>query len=284
MPELPEVETIRKGLTKHLKGLTIKSIEINKPKQFRGNPVEVIGQTVLGIRRFGKITAIDLTGDKSLLIHLKMTGQLVFQYKSDTFTGGHPIPFAKDGLPGKTTHIIFHFTDGSTLFFNDVRQFGWIKIVSSSSGISELEKIGPEPFTKEFTAEYLGKILTKTAKAVKLVLMDQEKIAGVGNIYANDALFEAGILPQRPAKSLSKREIEKLFQAIEAVLAEGIRYGGSTSDDEAFVNVEGERGGYQNHVRVYQKDGQPCPNGCDGIIQRAKIGGRGTFFCPHCQK
>ncbi len=300
MPELPEVETIRRGLAAKIKGLRIKKIEVLLAKQFQGRPGEIEGARVIDVRRKGKITIIDLDNGKSLLIHLKLSGQLIFVESSDIKSPGskiildRPIPFGGGNiLPAKSTHIIFDFNDGSRpclpagrLFFNDVRQFGWIKIVKNNEleMTKELGKLGPEPFDKEFTDEYLKSLFSKTVKPIKLVLMDQEKIAGVGNIYANDALWEAKILPTRPAKSLKNEEIKKLKEAIIKVLEEGIKYGGSTGGDEAFINVEGNPGAYQRHFRVYQRDGENCLRNDNGIIKRINLGGRGTFYCPKCQR
>jgi formamidopyrimidine-DNA glycosylase len=284
MPELPEVETIRRGLEKHLKGLTLKRVDVLLKKQFQGSAEGIIGARVVGVRRRGKITSIDLSSGKSLLVHLKLTGQLVFSKGKETFAGGHPIPFAGKTLPTKATHVIFYFTDGSTLFFNDIRQFGWIKLVRRDDleKLGELGKLGPEPFTGEFTVEYLTGIFAKTLKPIKQVLMDQEKIAGVGNIYANDTLFESKIDPRRPAKSLSEKEIDLLHEKIEEVLRDGLKYGGSS--ESAYVNVDGEEGHYQDHARVYGRAGDDCLNGCGEKIKRVELGGRGTFFCPKCQK
>ncbi len=293
MPELPEVETIRRGLAAKIKGLKIKKVEVLLAKQFQGKPSEVEGAKVVDVRRRGKINIIELNNGKSLLIHLKLTGQLVFAQSSNIkapsskIVLGHPIPFGGGNtLPAKSTHIIFNFSDGSRLFYNDVRQFGWIKVVplGDLGNLSDLNKLGPEPFDKEFTSEYLQKIFSKTGKPVKLVLMDQEKMAGVGNIYANDALWEARIDPQIPAKQLDNLTIEQLRKAIVKVLEEGIRYGGSTGGDEAFVNVEGHPGAYQKHFRVYQRQGEKCLRNDGGVIERTALGGRGTFFCPKCQK
>ncbi len=285
MPELPEVETIRRGLVQKIKGLKIKKVEVLLPKQFQGKPSEVEGAKVLDVRRRGKINIIDLNNGKSLLIHLKLTGQLVYQQDGQKFVGGHPIPFAGGTtLPAKSTHIIFDFSDGSRLFYNDVRQFGWIKVLGTLSDLGDLDKLGPEPFDKDFTTGYLQKIFAKTGKPVKLVLMDQEKIAGVGNIYANDALWEARIDPKKPAKTLSEKEIKGLREAVIKVLEEGIKYGGSTGGDEAFVNIEGHPGAYQKHFRVYQRQGEKCLRNDGGVIKRITLGGRGTFFCPACQR
>lgn len=283
MPELPEVETIKKTLQKAVLGKTVKEIEVKKTKIFQGNTQEVIGKRIEGIERRGKMIIIWLSGNKALLIHLKLTGQLVWvPTAGETVSFLHPIPFAGNKLPGKTTHVIFKI-NGGKLFYNDLRQFGWIKVIEQTEAEREKEKLGIEPFEKEFTGEYLQKVFSRTAKPIKLVLMDQEKIAGIGNIYANEALFEAGILPTRPAKSLEKKEIEKLREAILQVLADGIKYGGSSATDEAYIKPTGEPGEYQFHFRVYQREGKECKR-CGGLIRRINLGGRGTFFCPKCQQ
>ncbi|MBI4999535.1 hypothetical protein HZB97_02065, partial [Candidatus Gottesmanbacteria bacterium] len=233
MPELPEVETIKRNLEKAIVGKKIVGVEVRKTKIFQGNPKEIIGKTIEGIERRGKILIVRLSGDKSLLIHFKLTGQLVWVPCSmfhvpcsEVVTLGHPIPFAESQLPAKTTHVIFEI-NGGRLFYNDLRQFGWIKVAEIGNWKLEIGNLGPEPLdfargkpfaNKEFTVDYLQKIFSKTSKPVKLVLMDQEKIAGIGNIYANEALFEAGIMPTRPAKSLVEEEIKKLREAIIKVL------------------------------------------------------------------
>ena len=286
MPELPEVETIRRGLEEKIKGLTIKNVEDRLAKQFQGKATDIIGAKVLSVRRRGKVTIIDLSNGKSLIIHLKLTGQLVFRHDGRSFIGGHPIPFAGTDLPAKTTHIIFDFTNGARLFYNDLRQFGWIKVLRSEevNTTSAIGKLGIEPFTNDFSLEAFSPILKRSSKPIKLVLMDQEKIAGVGNIYANDALFEAGIDPRRKANSLTPSEGHKLFISLHSVLKEAIKYGGSSAADEAYVNAAGVPGKYQDHFRVYQRQGQLCLNKCGQKIVRIALSGRGTFFCPHCQK
>lgn len=283
MPELPEVETIKRSLQKAIVGKKIKDVEVRKPKIFQGDEKEVVGKKIEEIERRGKVLIIKLSGDKNLVVHFKLTGQMVWVPKGgETVTLGHPIPFAGAQLPAKTTHVIFTI-DGGKLFYNDLRQFGWIKVRDEKEIEREVGTLGVEPFTKEFIPEKLSEILAKTKRPIKLVLMDQGKIAGVGNIYANDALFEAGIMPTRPAKTLNQGMVEKLHRAIEKVLENGLRYGGSSARDEAYIKPTGEPGSYQEHFRVYQKEGQKCPK-CRGTIKRVKLGGRGTFFCPRCQK
>lgn len=290
MPELPEVETIKRTLQKAIVGKKIKDIEVRKAKIFQGDRKEVIGKKIEGIERRGKVLIIKLSSDKNLVVHFKLTGQMVWVKESkrareregEKITLGHPIPFAGAQLPAKTTHVIFT-VNGGKLFYNDLRQFGWIKAVNSDQLSVISSQLGIEPFTKEFTPEKLGEILTKASRPVKLALMDQSKIAGVGNIYANDALFEAGIMPTRPANTLNQGMIEKLHRAIEKVLADGLKYGGSSARDEAYIKPTGEPGRYQEHFRVYQREGQSCPK-CGKTIKRIQLGGRGTFYCPKCQK
>ncbi|MBI4999547.1 bifunctional DNA-formamidopyrimidine glycosylase/DNA-(apurinic or apyrimidinic site) lyase [Candidatus Gottesmanbacteria bacterium] len=285
MPELPEVETIRQNLQKSIVGKKIKDVEIRLPKVFQGNKAQIVGKTIEGVERRGKILIIKLSSYKNLLIHFKLTGQLVWvPTAGEQVTLGHPIPFAGSQLPAKTTHVIFEI-DGGKLFYNDLRQFGWIKIMANGKWqmANEIKNLGPEPFDKEFTVEYLQQIFAKTSKPIKLVLMDQEKIAGIGNIYANEALFEAGIDPRKPAKQLNNETIEQLRQSILKVLEDGLKYGGSSAEDEAYIKPTGEPGSYQEHFRVYQRAGQKCLK-CGGIIKRIELAGRGTFFCPRCQK
>jgi formamidopyrimidine-DNA glycosylase len=282
MPELPEVETIRRDLEKGLVGLELKDIDVRLPKIFQGGVKDVVKAKVEGVWRRAKILGIDLSNDRTLLFHLKLTGQLVFAPDTgERVTFGHPIPFAGAELPGKTTHVIFSF-DGAKLFFNDLRQFGWVKVLSKEQVQEEVGDLGVEPLTDGFTPDLLREVGSKTRRAIKILLMDQKKIAGIGNIYANDALFEAGVHPKRPANSLSEDEVKRLHDAVVKVLKEGLKYGGSSAADEAYIKPSGEPGGYQDHFRVYQRDGEKCPK-CGATIKRFKLGGRGTFYCPQCQ-
>ena len=270
MPELPEVETIRRGLEKYLVGHIIKDIEIRKPNILYGRVEDVINAKVTGARRFGKALVIDLDNNFSLAIHVKMTGQLIYRKEK------------KDDLPHKFTHIVFNLDHDSILFYNDIRRFGWIKIMKTE----EIEKmkfiqgLGHE-MLKDLTQDIFKNILKGKKTNIKTLLMDQTKIAGIGNIYANDALFLAGINPKRTAESLSDVEQSKLFSSLEEVLMLGIKHGGSS--ENTYVNALGEKGSYQEHSPIYGKTGQPCPN-CGAPIKRITIGGRGTFFCNNCQK
>lgn len=273
MPELPEVETIRAQLADRLIGRTITDVEVRLPKVFHGNKNDIVGRKIVDVRRRAKIIILDLEGPKKLMVHLKMTGQLVFK---------EGIPFAGFSLPGKHTHVVFKLDKG-TLFFNDMRQFGWVRVVDSQQLTIMNNKHGPEPFSDEFTVEYLEEICGKWGRPIKLLLMDQEKIAGIGNIYANEVLWCAGISPMKRARELSLESVRRLHHSIIEVLEMGVKYQGSSTADEAFVNALGEKGKMQEHFVVYQKKGEKCPR-CGGTITMSRIGGRGTFFCPKCQK
>ena len=307
MPELPEVETVRLQLNKALKGLIISGVEVLKEKQFIGDQKLIIGEKITSVGRRAKIILIELENGDILAVHLKMTGQLIYREstklqvpstKQDKKTGRYDV----DNLPNKYTRIILSFNDDSKLYFNDLRTFGWMRIVNSEKFLpslgsfggagkdqkSEIEKLighlGPEAIDeKTFTLEYFQNILSKSKKPIKLVIMDQEKVAGVGNIYANEALFMAGIDPRRKADSLKTSEIKKLYQAIIDVLLEAIKFNGTSDRDEAFRQIDGQKGSYQQHLRVYARAKQECPV-CGGEIKKIKIGGRGTFYCEKCQK
>lgn len=282
MPELPEVETIRRQLDRSLRKREIKKVSVLRSKSFVGDYESMIGWKVERIDRKAKVIEMYFTGKKDMLIvHLKMTGQLVFIDGDKRVVGGHPtVDWVKD-LPSKHTRVVVEFTDRSKLFFNDMRVFGWMKLVEQKKYEQEMKNTAPDVIEKEFTVDYLSKILGGTSKAVKLVLMDQTKIGGVGNIYANDALYLAKVRPDRKAKSLSDVEVKRLWSAIREVIEKGIKYGGASAAN--YVDTRGLGGTYQEHFLVYKKDGQKCP-GCEGKIEKMRLGGRGTFYCPCCQK
>ncbi len=265
MPELPEVETIRMQLDKALKGRRIVGVKVKTPKSFPDNKKKALGARVLGTRRFGKVLVIDLDNDYSLFIHLKLTGQLLV-----------------NGTPGPYTRVIINFEEGEKLIFNDLRIFGWMRIVRKQEVKDEsyIKKLGAEPL-RDLTLEKFKQILTQTRRPIKTVLMDQEKISGVGNIYANDALWLAKINPRIPARQLDNQVAGRLHEAILKVLKLGIRYGGAS--DQFYLDALGAKGHYQDHFLVYNRQGEKCFN-CGGLIKKIRLAGRGTYFCPGCQK
>ncbi|HSV95237.1 MAG TPA: bifunctional DNA-formamidopyrimidine glycosylase/DNA-(apurinic or apyrimidinic site) lyase [Spirochaetia bacterium] len=281
MPELPEVETIRRQLNEVLVGKILDRVEVLREKSFGGEAKELIGGEVEKIDRKSKIIEIYFKGkEKIVIVHLKMTGQLVFVDKERRVVGGHPTADWVKDLPSKHTRVVIDFTDGSKLFFNDMRVFGWMRMVEKKKYEKEIRKTAPDVTEKEFSLEYVTKVLSKSGKAVKLVLMDQEKIGGVGNIYANDALYLAKVMPNRKASSLSHQEVINLLASIREVISKGLKYGGASAAN--YVDTNGLGGTYQDHFLVYKKDGQKCRK-CGGIFKKMKIGGRGTFFCQNCQ-
>ncbi len=291
MPELPEVETIRTQLADRLVGRRIVGVDVRLKKIFFGDTKDIIGAKITVVLRRAKILILKLDNGKNIVVHLKMTGQLIYgeaksgEFTADTISFSQGIPFAGFSLPGKTTHVVFDLDHGDKLFFNDMRQFGWVKVVDTDELAKIDEKHGPEPFQTAFTAKYLREVCQKSGKPIKVLLMDQEKIAGIGNIYANEALWCAKINPLKKAKDLAKEEqgkIAKLRDCILEVLERGLKYGGSSAADEAFVNVLGEKGKMQEHFNVYQKNKKPCPR-CGETIAMTRVGGRGTFYCPKCQ-
>lgn len=283
MPELPEVETIRRGLHKYLVGHRIERVEIHLAKQISGDTAMIIGAEILEVKRFGKGLVVELDNGYSITIHVKMTGQMLYKsphVKGKGVAGNRKVDI--DALPDKYTHVIFHLDKDAVLYYRDVRQFGWIKIVKSDSVPSQpyFKSLGPEPLL-DFTLDYFRTILSKRKTPIKMLLLEQGLIAGIGNIYANDALYVARVHPQRPANSLTDDEQERLFQAIEVVLRKGIEVGGAS--EWSYVDALGQAGRYQDFFQIYRKHGQKCPR-CGAEIETIRMGGRGTFFCGGCQE
>lgn len=283
MPELPEVETIKRGIKNKLIGKKIIAVDIKVAKLFIGNKNNVIGAKITDANRIAKILIINLSSNYSIIIHLKMSGQLIYKEarsKNKELRGGHGQKVYDQPTPHNYTYITYTFSDGSHLYFNDFRKFGWHKVVNTSklNIILGPDKYGPEPNTLQFSTEYLKKIILKTSKPIKQVIMDQQKISGVGNIYANDGLYDAGILPTRQSKTLSDDEIRKLKKSIEKVIKMGIKYGGSS--ENTYVDIDGKKGNYTDVTLVYQKKFDPKGH----MLTRVKIGGRGSFYCEKCQK
>jgi len=285
MPELPEVETIVRDLDKKLKNKKIAKIEVLDKKVFQLSDKEtkaVIGKLVKGVRRRAKMIILELSDNGSLVIHLKMTGQLVYQSKSIIVAGGHPISHIGKELPNKFTRVIFRFSDGSKLYFNDVRRFAWIKLVEQKDLIPLLEALGIEPLSEDFSLEKFKEILShKVNTTVKQALMDQKYLSGLGSIYTDEALFAARIKPMRQVKTLKPEEIKTLWQAIPKILNYAIAHRGTSFSD--YVDAQGEVGNFIRYLKVYGRTGEKC-KGCVGIIKKAKLAGRGTHWCDHCQK
>ena len=312
MPELPEIETIKLGLQKKIIGLKISKIQIISPKSFIGNPNLVSGKKVLNIWRRAKILGLDLSSslrdhevakqsakDKneiatgssnprndrglSLLFHLKMTGQIIYE-DGKRFIGGHPTPDMVGKMPNPHTRVIFSFSDGSHLYFNDQRRFGWVKTIDNGQLTMDnlFKNLGPEPLEKEFTWQMLKENLLKhKSMPVKVAIMDQSVVSGVGNIYSNEACFAAKIDPRTKVGDLGEREFKKIHQGVIRVIKEGIKHGGSTRAH--FVDPEGHKGYFLDYAKVYFRDKHPC-RVCGTEIKKITLGGRGTYFCPNCQK
>ncbi len=289
MPELPEIETVKLGLQKYLVGHRIENIEVKIPKMFAGRKEDILGVKITNIKRIGKGLIIEFDNDYLLVVHFKMTGQLVFRDKNtESLVLSKKI--GGEVLPSKYSHIIFTLDKGAVLYYNDLRRFGWIKVLKKGELMQMpfFSEMGPEPFVSKassgqavLTLDKFKSILSNSSVAVKPLIMDQKKIGGIGNIYANDALFKAGIDPRRSAKQITKQEAKKLYEAIFDILRKSLEYGGSS--DENFVNALGQEGAYQNYTLVYGRKGQKCSK-CDGKIEKIFLGGRGTFFCPKHQK
>jgi formamidopyrimidine-DNA glycosylase len=288
MPELPEVETVRTGLQALLLGRQVREVWHDWPKGFPNAAADVqqflIGASVQMVRRRAKILIIDLDTAYSLIVHLKMTGQLVFRSVSERFGAGHPNDSLIGDLPDKTTRVVLTFTDDSKLFFNDQRKFGWMRLLPTI-GVEQLDffqKAGPDPLAADFTAaDFAARIRRRSKSSIKAVLLDQTIVAGIGNIYTDESLWGAKIHPERRVQTVSTAQLTKLYHALRAVLQLSIEKGGST--DRNYVNHEGKRGSYLTFANVFRRQGQPCPR-CGTTIVKLRVTGRGTHICPHCQK
>ncbi|MBI3109498.1 bifunctional DNA-formamidopyrimidine glycosylase/DNA-(apurinic or apyrimidinic site) lyase [Candidatus Daviesbacteria bacterium] len=278
MPELPEVETIKLVLQKKIVGKTIRNIEVLSPKSFIGDCSGLRGRKVLKIERKAKLLVVNLDKN-SLLFHLKMTGQLIYE-DGKRFIGGHPTDDMMGKMPNSHTRVIFSFSDGSHLYFNDQRRFGWIKIIQNSE--FELKNLGPEPLEEEFTWQVLkDNLLKHKSQPVKVALMDQTVVSGVGNIYSNEACFNAKIDPRTKVGNLTDNQFKSLHQGVVKALRDGISHGGSTRAH--FRDPEGHKGYFLDYAYVYGLDKHPC-RVCKTEIKKVSLGGRGTYFCHKCQK
>ncbi len=283
MPELPEVETIKNQLTPDVLGKTISDVEILSPKNFVGDKKDVLGRKIVSVDRYGKVLVFKLYKLYELYnfinFHLKLSGQILFTKDLNRAVFKNIIPFTKGKImPANTTRVIVKFSDESGLFFNDLRKFGWIKISDQP-----LKPKGVDVLDKKFTLSVVEGLTRKTRKPIKVLLMDQDLITGIGNIYANDSLFLAKIHPQRLSNSLSEKESDLLHKSINQTISDGLKDLGSSGADEAFILPDGSRGRHQRNFLVYQREGEPCLV-CKTIIKRVKHNGRSSFFCSKCQK
>ncbi|TEB13573.1 Formamidopyrimidine-DNA glycosylase [Pelotomaculum sp. FP] len=274
MPELPEVETVRRTLEPKLAGLKFTAVQILMPKVIKTPDLDqfkeiILDKKIIKINRRGKYLLLHLSEKYTLLVHLRMTGRLTYSEKET--------PVAKH------THVIFTLSNGCQLRFCDTRQFGrlWMVPVPSLEELAGFKDLGVEPLDDRFTRDYLKKELRRRHARIKPLLLDQTFIAGLGNIYTDEALHRARINPERLCTTLTPREIAHLYHAIREVLQEGIENRGTTVRD--FIDGNGRAGGYQELLRVYSREGEPCPH-CNRPIVRKKLGGRSSYYCPFCQK
>lgn len=270
MPELPEVETIKRGLAKKIKGKTIKKIDIKLPKLVNFDVVgfqkEILGAKIEKISRRAKLLVLKLSNAGAILIHLKMSGQLLYE-----------------GEIRKHARAVFYFSDGTKLVFNDMRKFGYFKFLPQNKLNQFFEdKFGPEPLLSEFNLDKFNMIIKqKPNSRIKNFLLDQKNIAGIGNIYADEALFEAKITPTRRVRTLNKNEIKKLHKAIKNVLNNAIKHKGTSF--QLYRDSAGKKGKFVRLLKVYQREGKKCYF-CSGTVKRIKLGSRSAYFCPKCQK
>lgn len=344
MPELPEVETVRRGLEALLPGRVVKSVAVpDSPKSFPNAQADVdrflIGAEVVAVRRRAKVLLIDLSTGYTLVTHLKMTGQLVFVADSPLasspagapgaprhvasldagpaagsapsfekseilskagaapsdvtrlelpdgirFGAGHPNDSLIGELPDRSTRVVIEFRDGSHLYFNDQRKFGWVKLYPTLEvpNIDFMQKVGPEPLEDSFTAtEFIPRVRRRAGTTIKAAILDQTVLAGVGNIYADESLWGARIHPATRVKNVSDTELAELLKEIKYVMNLSIEKGGST--DKNYVNAEGKKGSYIDFARVFRREGQPCPRHPEVLIEKIRVAGRGTHICPACQ-
>ncbi len=268
MPELPEVETIKRGLEKKILGKKVKSVEINtgrtvrkpSPRKFKE---EVEGKKFTQIIRRGKYLILGLSSGKKIMVHLRMTGQLIY------------------GKKDAKSRVSFLLSNGKYLNFKDNRHLGEIRLVENWERVSSISRMGMEPLEDSFTLKVFGEMLNKKKAKIKPLLMNQEFLAGVGNIYAQEALFQAGIHPEKQAHRLKRGEMKSLFSEIRKVLNKAIDYKGTSL--ASYVDTDGRKGSFRSRLRVYGRGGAPCIK-CKTPLQFVKIGGRGTTFCPRCQK
>ncbi len=287
MPELPEVETVKRGLEKLVITKVIKAICCDNAKSFPNDKHAVdrfaIGATITSIRRRAKVLQIELSTNYTLMVHLRMTGQLVYVGDGDRWGAGHPSDSLINKLPDKSTRVTIAFDDGSHLYFNDQRKFGWVKLLSTKLVPQDpfMQKVGPEPLEPEFTDKvFMDRIKRRKRTSIKAALLDQTVLAGIGNIYADECLWGAMVHPATLVKDLSDSQLRRIRKEIQFILGFAIEKGGST--DRNYVDAEGKKGSYMDFAKVFRREGLDCPR-CSTTIEKSRVAGRGTHTCPNCQ-
>lgn len=295
MPELPEVETLARGLRRHVQGKIIRGLIIFEKKKFRGTPVQlyrfVYGKKVKTIERRGKWLVLKLDSDYGFVIHLKMTGRLLYQPANQQsraeFLGGHTMVrdelHMNPTLPNRYTRVQFIFRDGSSLFFQDMRKFGYVELYSAADLATYFikKKLAVEPLSPDFTLTYWQQQLRRhPATCIKAVLLNQSIVAGIGNIYADDICWTARVRPTRRVRALTIAQQHALFQACRKVIAQGLRLGGTSFSH--YFRLDGTLGQYWQQRKVYGRTGEPCRR-CGTAIRKTRCAGRGTHYCPKCQ-
>lgn len=287
MPELPEVETVRLQLRRKVVGKTIRSVEVFHDKIVGHDETiedKLGGKTIADIDRIGKLMIFSFEGedDLFLLAHLKMTGQFFYvDGQGDVSGGGHTMTESDRELPNKHTRVTYYFTDDSALHFNDMRLFGYTKLATRAQMELARSKFGPEPIRDDFDCDWFIERLRQRNTPVKAALLDQSFVAGLGNIYVDEALFRAGVRPMRKANRVTKKEAALLCKAAGDVMNESINVGGTTF--QHFVDTGGDNGNFTDYLQVFGRQGQTC-NRCGDTIKKTRCAGRGTHYCPGCQK
>lgn len=286
MPELPEVETVCRGLNRLIIGKKVASETHDTARSFPNTSADVaqflVGASVRQVRRRAKVLLIDLSSGYSLMVHLKMTGQLVY-VGQERFGAGHPSDSLINNLPDKSTRVTLTFSDDTKLFFNDQRKFGWMRLLPTAEveNIDFMRTLGPEPLAADFTvADFAERLKRRPKTNIKAAILDQKVIAGVGNIYADESLWSAKINPLTLVSQLTQPQIQDLYTAIRYVMNLSIKKGGSSNKN--YVNAEGKKGSYMEFARVYRRSGQACFR-CGAEIIKMRVAGRGTHICPVCQ-
>lgn len=287
MPELPEVETVRTQLWAKLKGKTISEIEVRHQKSVRDDKNftrQLKGLRLKDIDRVGKLLIFSFQGkpDLFLLAHLKMTGQFFVVDKQGKVgaKGGHETRLDHQ-LPNKHTRVILQFKDGTTLYFNDQRIFGYLTLTDQKGVAAAKSRFGPEPHSDRFNFDYFFSRVQKSGRNIKALLLDQTFVAGLGNIYVDEALFRSGVRPDRQARSLTQVEAKQLASEASKVLKEGIKHGGTTF--QSFKDSDGKKGNYTRKLKVFARHGKPCVV-CGEAVIKTRVAGRGTHLCQNCQK